>query len=167
MYERTSGSGVSTIMPSLRETHANWWDAGFQLSFLGTLGIVLLTPLFQRLFHPLECLPSGHYIAEIIAVTLAAQVATLPIFALTFHQVSFIAPIANLLTVPLLGALILLGLLVCGTGLLFAPLGILCGWAAWPILWYLTNIVAWCAALPGAYLSVSNLNSGLAWCYYG
>ena len=143
------------------------WDAGFQLSFLGTLGIVLLTPLFQRLFHPLERLPFGYYIAEIIAVTLAAQVATLPILALTFNQVSFIAPIANLLTVPLLGVLILLGLLLCGTGLLSAPLGILCGWAVWPILWYLSNIVPWCAALPGAYLSVSNLNSSLAWCYYG
>jgi len=142
------------------------WDAGFQLSFLGTLGIVVLTPFFQRLLHPIERLPLGSHITEIIAVTLAAQTATLPIFALTFNQVSFIAPIANTLTVPLLEALIFLGILVCSAGLLFAPLGLIIGWAIWPLLWYVTHIITWCAALPGAYLRVENLNGGLAWGYY-
>jgi len=143
------------------------WDAGFLLSFLGTLGIVLLTPFLQRVLKPLERLPFGQWIAETTAVTLAAQIATLPIMALTFNQVSFIAPIANLLTVPLLGILIFVGLLICGAGLLFAPLGLICGWVAWPILWYVINIIIWCASLPGAFMSVSNLNSGLAWGYYG
>src|SRR5262249_50452793 len=76
------------------------WDTGFLLSFLGTLGIVLLTPFFQRLLSPMERLPFGHSLTEIFAVTLAAQVATLPIFAITFQSISFISPIANMLTVP-------------------------------------------------------------------
>ncbi len=45
------------------------WDTGFLLSVLGTLGIVLLTPFFQRLLSPLEHLPFGHSLVEIIAVT--------------------------------------------------------------------------------------------------
>jgi len=150
------------------------WDVGFQLSLLGTLGIVLLTPLFQRLLHPIEYIPLGHHVAELIAVTLAAQTATLPIFASTFQQISFIAPVANVLTVPLLGALILLGMLVCATGLLFAPLGMICGWVAWPLLWYAITIITWCSMLPGAYVSnpeaylgVGDLSVGLAWAYYG
>lgn len=143
------------------------WDAGFQLSFLGTVGIVLLTPFFQRWLHFLERLPLGHVLAEISAVTLAAQTATLPIFALTFSQISFIAPIANVLTFPLLATLIFLGILVCSTGLLFAPIGILCGWIVWPLLWYISTIISWCAMLPGAYISVGAINSGLAWGYYG
>lgn len=142
------------------------WDAGFQLSFIGTLGIVLLTPFFQRLLHPIERLPLGHAIAEIIAVTLAAQIATLPIFAVTFQEISFIAPLANILTVPLLGTMIVLGTLISGLGILFAPLGVLGGWAAWPILWYVTSIIPWCASLPGAFITVSNFDSGLAWSYY-
>ena len=143
------------------------WNVGFLLSFLGTLGIVLLTPFFQRLLSPLERLPFGHTIAENIAVTLAAQIATLPIFMLAFNQISFVAPLTNVLTVPLLGALIFLGMLICGAGLLFAPLGIICGWAAWPLLWYVNTIVATSAALPGAYLTVESVGSGLAWGYYG
>ena len=130
------------------------WDAGFLLSFVGTLGIVLFTPLFQLLLQFFERLPFGHYIAEIIAVTLAAQIATLPIFALGFNQISFIAPIANILTVPLLGIVIFTGILMCGAGMLFAPLGILCGWVAWPILWYMSHIVTWLAEIPGAYSGV-------------
>ena len=143
------------------------WDVGFQLSFLGTLGIVALTPILEKALNKLTRLPFGQLIVEISSVTLAAQLATLPIMALTFNQISFIAPIANMLTVPLLGIIIFIGILICGLGILYAPLGLLCGWVAWPILWYIDNVVTVCSSLPGAYLSVNNLNVGLAWCYYG
>src|SRR6266566_5378236 len=143
------------------------WNAGFQLSLLGTLGISLFTPLFQRLLRQLEYLPLGHHAAELISVTLAAQVATLPIFALDFRQISFIAPLANALTVPLLGVLITLGMLICGIGLLFTPLALVCGWIAWPLLWYTDHIITWCSAIPGAYMQVSSVDNILSWGYYG
>lgn len=142
------------------------WDTGFQLSFLGTLGIVLLTPYFQSWLSVLKALPLGHTICEMIAVTLAAQVATLPIFATTFQQISFIAPLANLLTVPLLSIFIALGIVICGVGLLSLQLAQICGWVAWPLLTYVIHCILECAALPGAYLSVTDFNSGLAWAYY-
>ncbi|MEO8970722.1 MAG: ComEC/Rec2 family competence protein, partial [Ktedonobacteraceae bacterium] len=85
------------------------WDVGFQLSFLGTLGIVMLTPLLQRLLSPLQRVPFGHTLMEISAVTLAAEIATLPIVAQTFNTISFIALITNILTVPLLGILLSIG----------------------------------------------------------
>jgi competence protein ComEC len=141
-------------------------DTGFQLSFLGTLGIVVLTPFFQRLFHVLTRLPLGEQIVEMVAVTLAAQIATLPIFVLSFQQISFIAPIANILTVPLLGLLLSLGTLVCLSGLLSLQLALLCGWLVWPLLWYITAAITWCAHVPGAYLTVTHLNPLLAWGYY-
>ena len=37
------------------------WDVGFQLSFLGTLGIVVLTPILQRGLKKLERLPFGGF----------------------------------------------------------------------------------------------------------
>ena len=142
------------------------WDVGFQLSFLGTLGIVILTPIIQKALKSLERFPFGHFTVEISSVTIAAQLATLPIIALSFKQISFIAPITNVLTVPLLGIMIFIGILICGFGMLYAPLGILCGWVVWPILWYVDNVVTECFVLPGAYMNVNNLNDGLAWCYY-
>ncbi|GCF11086.1 ComEC/Rec2 family competence protein [Dictyobacter arantiisoli] len=142
------------------------WDVGFQLSFLGTLGIVLFTPYIQTLLRFLHPLPGGHFLAETGAVTIAAQIATLPIFAVTFQQVSFIAPLANMLTVPLLGIIIIIGILICGLGLLSLSLATVCGWVAWPFLWYMSQSILWCATLPGAYRSLSNVDTRLAWLYY-
>jgi ComEC/Rec2-related protein len=142
------------------------WDVGFLLSFLGTLGIVLLTPLFEHLLHPLSRLPYSHTLVEIIAVTMAAQVATFPITAIVFQQISLIAPLANILTVPLLGTILPLGLMVGVGGLLFSQLGILCGWLAWPVLRYLVAVITLCASLPGAYITTDAVNNTLAWGYY-
>ena len=141
------------------------WDAGFQLSFLGTLGIVLFTPFFLRPLAPIKRLPAGHTIAELLAVTPAAQAATLPIIAVTFHVISLISLLVNPLTVEFLGALIVLGLLICGAGLLFAPLGMLFGWAAYPLLWYVIAAVSISARIWGHW-SWPNGNSAPAWGYY-
>ncbi len=165
-YSIYTALGASAILISLQEPFV-LWDAGFQRSQIGTLGIVLLTPTMQRLLHPLTRWPLGNHLSEIIAVTMAAQIATLPIFMISFHQLSFIAPIANLLTVPLLGICILQGICVCLAGLIHQNPGILCGWMAWPVLWYILKIVQICAKLPGAYIELDTFSAPLAWSYYG
>jgi competence protein ComEC len=142
------------------------WDTGFQLSFTGTAGIVLFTPYFQHLLRYFARLPLSAHIAEILAVTLAAQIATLPVLALSFNQISFVAPLANMLTVPLLSVLLGLGTLVCLGGLISLHLAIIAGWLVWPLLWYTNSVISWCAWLPGAYLLIDNLNPALAWIYY-
>lgn len=143
------------------------WNTGFQLSTFGTLGIVVLTPLFQQLFRSIEWFPYATLLTETVAVTLAAQIATLPIFAFTFTQVSFIAPLANLLTVPLLGTLIFLGIALCLTGSISLPLGMLCSWIIFPLLKYIILVVSWCASIPYAFSHVGNFDMSFAWCYYG
>jgi competence protein ComEC len=143
------------------------WNTGFQLSTIGTLGIVILTPLFQLIFRPIEHVPFTKPIIEIIAVTLAAQIATLPIFASTFNQVSIISAPANLLTVPLLSTLISLGGVLCLAGAIIPPLGIFCGAIIWPLLWYIIFVVNSFAQIPLAFLTVNHFDTYLAWCYYG
>lgn len=142
------------------------WDAGFLLSFLGTLGIVLLTPFFQRLLHALTVIPFGHQIVEIIASTLAAQIATTPIFAIVFHEISFIGPLANILTVPLLGISLLAGILLCILGIYVPLLATLFSWAVQPLLSYILFIIHWCANVPFAYVTAPGLDSILSWGYY-
>ena len=61
----------------------------------------------------------------------------------------------------------MLGLVLCATGAIFLPLGILCGWIIWPLLWYTNFVIKWCASIPWASLPVSNLDTRLAWSYYG
>jgi competence protein ComEC len=149
------------------------YDAGFQLTTLATLGIPLLTPPLQRLLmFALGRLGHGigAGIAESLAVTMAAQIATLPVLALTFGEVSLIAPIANLLTVPLLAPLLVLGGLLALFGAigvpLFGGLALALSWVVWPLLWYVNAAIALCAALPGAALAVVGLPLVVAWIYY-
>jgi competence protein ComEC len=73
-------------------------DAGFQLSFLAVLGMIYLYPFFIK---KLEKFYEGRpaiikTLCEAGALTIAAQVFTAPILILGFHQISLIAPLANL-----------------------------------------------------------------------
>jgi competence protein ComEC len=142
------------------------WDVGFQLSLLGTLGIARLAPAMARwLARPLDRLPGGRIGAELLAVTIAAQLATLPIQALNFGQLSLVAPLTNLLVVPLLEALLGMGLLTGLLGSLIPIAGAAIGWVCWPLLWLVYQIVTRSAALPFSSVSLGGLNVPLAWLY--
>jgi competence protein ComEC len=150
------------------------YDAGFQLRVLATFGLPLLVPPIQRaLAAPFRALPGAVVVAELLAVTIAAQLATLPVLAVTFHQVSLIAPIANLLTVPLLEPLLIVGAALAVLGLttalgqpilLGATLAL--GWITWPLLWYVDRAIELCAALPFAALTVGDVPALAIFAYY-
>ncbi len=150
------------------------YDAGFQLTVLATLSLPLFVPSVTRaltiLLGPLTRLPGVAVAAQLVAVTIAAQLGTLPILALTFHQISLVAPLANLLTVPLLAPLLMLGSALAASGLLVSGLGGLLSlaltWLTWPLLWYADGAIALCAALPGAALPVGDTAVVFAWGYY-
>ncbi len=77
------------------------YDVGFQLSFLAVLGIFLLKPLFDYIFQ--QKLKFSQILTDVLTVTLAAQIFTLPIIISNFGIISFIAPFVNffvLLLIP-------------------------------------------------------------------
>jgi competence protein ComEC len=69
-------------------------DLGFQLSVAATVGLMALTPPLMALLRGLG------WLAGPLAVTLAAQLATLPWALAEFHRLSPAAPLANLVAVP-------------------------------------------------------------------
>ncbi|HLY32772.1 MAG TPA: ComEC/Rec2 family competence protein, partial [Ktedonobacterales bacterium] len=140
------------------------YDSGFQLTALATAGLPLLaTPIQRRLLAwlgPAGRLPGATPIAGLVAVTFAAQIATAPVLAFTFHVVSLIAPLANLLTVPLLTPLLLLGGLLAALATVGGPMAgtltLLLSWVVWPLLWFVDAVITFCAGLPFAALSISS-----------
>jgi competence protein ComEC len=90
------------------------YSTGFQLSVAAVFGILLLTrplkSLVERtLLRPLKSMPGQ--LSNLISVSLAAQIATSPIVAATFEQVSIVGVFTNLIAVPLSGPILILGLL--------------------------------------------------------
>jgi predicted membrane metal-binding protein len=157
------------------------YDAGFQRTALATFGLPLLVPPIQRrLAMPLHRLPGGRIAAELLAVTLAAQIPTLPVLAFTFHQLSLVAPFANLLTVPLLALLLVLDVLLGGAALAGASLGtgvvgvvgvfgaltLVLALVTWPLLWFVDAVIGLCAALAGTAFAVPSVLGVLAWAYF-
>jgi competence protein ComEC len=116
---------------------ADLHDPGFQLSFAATLGIVLAP------------VPRG-YVAGAIGVSLAAQLAVLPITTAHFNQVSTIGIVANLAVVPLAGLATVLGLAaVAVSGVSDTVAGAMFD-STWPILVLLRGVVRLAAGVPGA-----------------
>ena len=93
-------------------------DLSFQYSFLGVLGIHLFAEAAAR---QLGRVPKG--IREAMAVTTAAQVATLPLTAHYFQVVPLLAPVANAIVLPTLPVSIAGGLLLGLVGALVRAVG--------------------------------------------
>jgi competence protein ComEC len=98
------------------------YSTGFQLSVTAVFGILLLTkPLKSLVEHtllrPLKSPPAQ--LSNLISVSLAAQIATSPIVAATFDQVSIVGMFTNLIAVPLSGPILILGLLASVSGNLY------------------------------------------------
>lgn len=80
------------------------WDAGFQLSFAAVGGIVSFLRPINNWFLFENKIMRG--IWSLMAVTLSAQVFTLPIILYYFHQFPVFFLISNLLVVPLSGIIL-------------------------------------------------------------
>lgn len=81
------------------------FDISFQLSFGATAGLVFL---YQHTANYLSRYAS--WLAGPLAVTLTAQLGVLPIIAWYFNNISFIAFVANIIVLPVIELVIILGL---------------------------------------------------------
>jgi len=124
-------------------------DVGFQLTFLGTLGILLFaSPIAERL-------PGPRLLREPFALTLAASAVTLPVMASTFGVISLVGPLANAIAVPLLAPLLVCGGLGAGIATIAPGLGFV-PQVAGALARMIATIAQWCAGLPVAAVHVQN-----------
>ena len=86
------------------------YDVGFQLSYLALFFILWLHPLLSRLLEPKNKILK--YIWEILSVSFAAQIGTLPLSLYYFHQFPGLFFITNLVIIPLTGFIMGLGVVV-------------------------------------------------------
>ena len=116
------------------------WDAGFQLSFAATLGLILysaplkdwLVRMLSRRWNPDLAARLGGPISEYGLFTLAAQVTTLPLTVYYFRRLSLASLIANPVILPAQPGVMILGGLAALLGTAWIPLGRAAAWVAWP-----------------------------------
>ncbi|MES1239947.1 MAG: ComEC/Rec2 family competence protein, partial [Chloroflexota bacterium] len=134
-------------------------DAGFRLSALATAGILAWgTGMTRRLAGP-EPGRVRRFVADVLGVSFAAQAATTPIVLLDFGRLSLVAPLVNLIVVPLVPAAMATGALalVVGVGVGFGLPGViatLIGLPAWALYAAMVATVRIGAGLPLASLTL-------------
>jgi competence protein ComEC len=87
------------------------WSVGFWMSSSATLGLLVITPQLAKI------IPGPRWFSAALSTTMGAQLGVMPITATIFHSAPVIALVANLLAVPIAGAVMLVGI----------PLGMLAG----------------------------------------
>ncbi len=103
------------------------YDLGFQLSFLAVSGIIFLYTPIKRFLMKEDAgnmfllkirlfLKKNEKIADIVSVTSAAQIFVFPIILYNFGHFSLYSVFANLLIVPLLPFIMILGFLTAVSG---------------------------------------------------
>jgi competence protein ComEC len=92
------------------------WDAGFQLSYVAVLSIVLfMKPVYNLLYVRNKLLDA---LWKLNAVTLAAQVLTIPITIYYFHQFPVYFLLTNIIAVPLSTIIVFGEIILCTVGAL-------------------------------------------------
>jgi competence protein ComEC len=126
-------------------------DPGWQLSFAAVAGLLAFAPGLRAALLR-RTVPTA--IAEAGAMTVAATLATAPLLALHFEQVSLASLPANLLAAPAVAPIMWLGMLAMAVAQiappLAAPLNLLCA----PLLGYVEWVAHTAAELPLAAFTV-------------
>ena len=104
---------LSVILLMLYEPSLSM-DYGFALSVLATLGLLVLAPKFTLILE--KKMPT--WLAVMVSVSLAAQVACLPVLLMLQPKIPIYSILANLIAEPMVAPITVLGLLAC----LFSPI---------------------------------------------
>jgi len=116
------------------------FEVGFQLSYAAVFAIVMLYPVFSKMYQPRLKIPK--LFVDTAYVSIAAQIGVLPFQLYYFHQFPGLFLIGNLVIIPFLGIILSGGLLCIALGLLevlIEPIVITYSW----VLDALRSYVSW------------------------
>jgi len=126
-------------------------DVGFQLSFLATIGLVMIVP---RIEHKFKFIPATGGFREAIVSTIAATIMSMPILILQFGQLSIVSPLVNFLVLPLVPYAMGFGAITILVGLLSVKLAAIVSAAAWTCLSVMLYVIRAFGSLSIASVSI-------------
>jgi len=120
-------------------------DIGFQLSYLAVIGIIVMYKPIYDLYVTSAWFPDKVW--SILAVSIAAQIATLPITLYIFHQFPNYFMLTNIFVVPLSSFIIYIGIGMMAVGGIPA-VAALCAKVLIFLVWLLNSVIHLIEQLP-------------------
>ena len=151
------------------------WSVSFQLSFAAMAGIATLAdPVSRKLqgFFGVSDTEGAasrlpvRAVAVAVGTSAAAILATMPLTAFYFQQVSLVGLPTTLVTLPMLPFALVFHALTGILGLVLQPLGTAFGWLAWGATTYIVQVVHIAAKLPIASLETGRIAPALVVGYF-
>ena len=127
-------------------------DIGFQLSFGGTIGIVLMYNNLIKRFKTNGKLKG--YIVSSICVSVCSNLIIIPIIAFNFNTVSLTFWISNLLAGPFLGVIIIFGFCVYLLSFVIFPVAKIISIPLKYLIYILLVIVKYCSKIPFSSITI-------------
>ena len=152
------------------------WSVSFQLSFAAMAGIATLAdPVSRKLqgFFGVSDTEGAasrlpvRAVAVAVGTSAAAILATMPLTAFYFQQVSLVGLPTTLVTLPMLPFALVFHALTGILGLVLQPLGTAFGWLAWGATTYIVQVVYLAAKFPVASFETGRIAPVLVLGYYG
>jgi len=131
------------------------YDPSFQLSFLATLGLFVLSPTLSK---KISRVTPKWGIRETLATTLSTQIFVLPLLLCQTGIFSVVALPVNLVVLPVIPATMLFGFLTGVFGFISHPIGMLFGAPAFALLSYIFAVVHFFTRLPFASFTLSSFS---------
>jgi len=122
--DATSSLAASFVLILLYNPYA-LWNAGFQLSFIAVLSMILLAPIFQK---PLMRL--GSSAAGLLGASAAVVIGTLPTSCYFFEQAQLLSLVTNLFVIPISGVFLIPAFIGVLFSYVWLPLGNVVCWIA-------------------------------------
>ncbi len=127
------------------------WDIGFQLSFAATLGLILYADPLQsgverlllRRISKEKARALATTASDVVLMTMAAQITTLPIMLFYFSSLSLSAFVINPLILSVQPMVMICGGMALLLGILWLPAGQALAWAGWAPTAYTIRVVEW------------------------
>jgi competence protein ComEC len=126
------------------------YDPGFQLSFLATLGLILLSPVLEVRLAWIR----SPFWRDLLAATLAAQIAVLPLLLYQTGLFSVVSLPANLLVLPVVPLAMAFSALAGALSMIVPAAAPLFGFPAHVLLSYVIEVARFSASLPASSFAV-------------
>ena len=134
------------------------FDASFELSFLATIALIYVSPIIEARIKILENWP---IIKSIFISTISTQIIVLPLILYKIGVASLIAPITNLIILPLIPLTMILGFLAGIVGMLTPIIATPFAFSTYVLTGFELAVVKWFSEIPFAAFSVPAFSSVL------
>ncbi|TSC62342.1 MAG: hypothetical protein G01um101448_971 [Parcubacteria group bacterium Gr01-1014_48] len=126
------------------------FDTSFQLSFLATLSLIIVAPIFEKVF----CfVPKALSMRENVTATISTQLFVLPVLVYIMGEFSLISVVVNVLVLPVIPISMFFGFLTAATAFVSSALALPFAWAGTALLSYILFFVHHFSRTPFAVFS--------------